>query len=180
MRRTLQVAVIGSAGVEEYPRGKGPRVNMLRQAETIGKLLAAFGATIITGGKGGVMEAVCRGARRQGGTTVGIVGGSLRNVSNSFVTTEIVTGTGTGGSEFQVVLSADGIIAFDGGAGTFQEIMLAYRNKRPVVILGSRFRRLTKGFVDDRKLIKFQAARLPKEAVEKLLKALQVKSAGKQ
>jgi uncharacterized protein (TIGR00725 family) len=42
-------------------------------AEEIGRLLADAGAVVLTGGRGGVMEAACRGARQAGGLTVGIL-----------------------------------------------------------------------------------------------------------
>ena len=50
----------------------------LENAEAIGRALAETGATIVTGGRGGVMAAACRGAATAGGTTVGILPGSDR------------------------------------------------------------------------------------------------------
>ncbi|MFW6176625.1 MAG: Rossmann fold nucleotide-binding protein, partial [Thermoplasmatota archaeon] len=44
-----------------------------KNAEEIGKRLAKKGVTIVCGGRGGVMEAVCRGAKSEGGTTIGIL-----------------------------------------------------------------------------------------------------------
>ncbi len=44
-------------------------------AEETGRLLAQRGAVLVCGGLGGVMEAVARGARANGGTTVGILPG---------------------------------------------------------------------------------------------------------
>ena len=58
----MQIAVIGAA--ECTPEEA-------EAAETIGYLIAANGETLCCGGRGGVMEAACRGAKQQGGLTVG-------------------------------------------------------------------------------------------------------------
>jgi uncharacterized protein (TIGR00725 family) len=42
-------------------------------AEQIGEMLARLGITLVTGGRGGVMEADCRGAAKAGGTAIGIL-----------------------------------------------------------------------------------------------------------
>ena len=60
----VQVGVIGAAWED-------PELNQL--AESVGKLLAESGATLVCGGMGGVMEAACRGARTAGGRTAGIL-----------------------------------------------------------------------------------------------------------
>ncbi|MCK4221242.1 MAG: Rossmann fold nucleotide-binding protein, partial [Dehalococcoidia bacterium] len=61
-------------------------------AEAVGEGLAGRGATVICGGLGGVMEAVCRGAKAKGGLTVGILPGEDSSVANSYVDIPIVTG----------------------------------------------------------------------------------------
>jgi len=63
----MQIAVIGSADCsdEEY-----------RVAEAVGRLIADNRGIVCCGGLGGVMEAVCRGAKEAGGTTVGIIRGT--------------------------------------------------------------------------------------------------------
>ena len=58
-------------------------------AEQIGSLLARAGAVVVCGGLSGVMEAACRGARREGGLTVGILPGSERSAANSHVAVAI-------------------------------------------------------------------------------------------
>ncbi|MEP7083081.1 MAG: hypothetical protein ABI841_08945, partial [Chloroflexota bacterium] len=64
--RPPYVAVIGDSD----PRG--PDANrILEWAEEIGQQLARGGATVITGGLGGVMRASARGALGAGGETIG-------------------------------------------------------------------------------------------------------------
>ena len=85
MPRPLQALVIGpsSAGRET-----------LRVAEDIGRLLAARGITLVTGGRGGVMEAASRGAHQVGGLVVGILPGAGLEGANPWCTVVIPTGLG--------------------------------------------------------------------------------------
>src|SRR4051812_14209480 len=45
-------------------------------ARAVGRAVAERGAVLLTGGRSGVMEAACRGARDAGGLTVGILPGA--------------------------------------------------------------------------------------------------------
>jgi len=63
-------------------------------AEEVGRELARHGAILICGGLGGVMEAACKGASSQGGTTIGILPGNSRQAANPHVQIPIVTGLG--------------------------------------------------------------------------------------
>ena len=101
-------------------------------AEEVGREIARRGAVLICGGRGGVMEAACRGARSAGGTTVGILPGTDRGQANPYVDIPIVTGLGEARNAL-VVRSADAVIAVSGGYGTLSEIALALKMGRPVV-----------------------------------------------
>ena len=68
----------------------------LRAAEQLGGELAKRGLTVICGGLGGVMEAVCRGAKKAGGMTVGVLPGNRASSANPYVDIPIVTGIGPG------------------------------------------------------------------------------------
>ena len=59
------VTVFGSARV-------GPKDPIYKKAETVGRLLAEAGYTVITGGGPGVMEAANKGAHEAGGTSAGL------------------------------------------------------------------------------------------------------------
>lgn len=61
---SLQIAVLGSASCDAEEE---------RVAEDVGRLIATAGAVLLCGGRGGVMEAACRGAAGAGGVTVGIL-----------------------------------------------------------------------------------------------------------
>ena len=121
------MAVIGSASCS-------PEV--ARSAEGVGRQIARCGAVLVCGGRGGVMEAACRGAKAEGGTTVGILPGLDRQEANAYVDIPIVTGLGEARNAI-VVRTADAVIAVSGGYGTLSEIGLALKMGRPVVGLGT-------------------------------------------
>ncbi|HOW04916.1 TIGR00725 family protein [Methanospirillum hungatei] len=114
-----QVAVIGgSEGGEQE----------LIHAERVGLLLAQHGVVILSGGRGGVMEASCRGASHVGGIVVGIVPGSE---GNSYLTIIIKTRMDHA-RNFILVGSADAVIAIGGEYGTLTEIAYALKSGIPV------------------------------------------------
>jgi predicted Rossmann-fold nucleotide-binding protein len=97
----VQVSVIGS-GLEHEVR-----------AETVGRLLAEQGATVVTGGLGEVMAAAA---------------------GNDWLDHVVVTGIGHG-RNLAVVASGDAVIAVGGRYGTLAEIGFALTLGRPVVVL---------------------------------------------
>lgn len=115
----MQIAVIGAADTseEEYAT-----------AHAVGALIASFG-TLVCGGLGGVMEASCKGARDNGGLTVGI----LPDTSNGNPYLDVIIRTGLGHARNALVVqSADAVIAIGGSYGTLSEIAFALKMKRPV------------------------------------------------
>ena len=105
---------------------------MCRIAEAVGRGLARRGAIVVCGGLGGVMEAACRGAKAEGGTTVGILPGLDRDDANPFVDIALPTGLGEARNAL-VVRAADALVAVAGEFGTLSEIALALRLGTPVV-----------------------------------------------
>ena len=121
------VAVIGGAvcSADEAAR-----------AETVGRILAEQGATLICGGGGGVMEAACRGASQAGGVTIGLLPGPDRADANPYVQIAIPTGLGEA-RNLLVGRAADAVIAIGGGYGTLSEIAFALKAGRLVIGLDS-------------------------------------------
>lgn len=165
-----QIGVIGYAGSEEYPDGRQPVQRIYDAAEEIGFLLAQNGATVVTGGKSGVMAAAARGAKRAKGMTVGIVKGTRRFTSNEWTDIEVLSGmTLDGFDEVLLVSMCDALIVAGGGAGTLEEIVLAYRNRKPVIALdatGGWAERLSDTFLDERETERVVRAATPRAAVE--------------
>ncbi len=103
-------------------------------AEAVGRELARRGAVLICGGGSGIMEAACKGARQEGGTTIGILPGEDRRLANPYVTIPIVTGMGHARNMI-VAKSAQAIVAIGGAYGTLTEIGFALLFGIPVVSL---------------------------------------------
>src|SRR5213076_1910173 len=104
-RRVIQVSVIGSGSEHEA------------RAEEVGRLLAERGCTVVTGGLGEVMAAAARGAKKAGGTTIGILPGESGSDANQWIDHAVVTGVGHA-RNLAVVASGDAVIAVGGRWGT--------------------------------------------------------------
>jgi len=105
-------------------------------AEAVGEGLAQQGATIVCGGLGGVMEAVCRGARAKGGMSIGVLPGEDISMANQWVDIPIATGVGYA-RNMAVVKSAQAVIAIGGNYGTLSEIAYALKSDIPVIGLNT-------------------------------------------
>ena len=101
-------------------------------AQEVGGLIARSGAVLVTGGRGGVMEAASRGAKQSGGMTLGILPGLDRADGNPYL--DVVIPTGLGSARNAIVVSAsDAVIAISGGYGTLSEIGLALKARKTVI-----------------------------------------------
>lgn len=146
---------------------------MLAMAEAIGLAIARQGATLVTGGRTGVMEAASRGARSGGGLTIGILPSARRDDANPYVIVAIPTGLGSARA-LTLVRSCDAIIGVGGGAGTLVELGLAYLESKPIVVvrqsggLADRIEHflLDGRYLDERKLVPIQFAETAEAAVE--------------
>jgi hypothetical protein len=107
-----------------------------RLAEDIGRLLAENGAVLVCGGRGGVMEAACRGAQHAGGITVGLLPGGGVAEGNDYLTVAIPTGLGHARNAL-VATAGISVIAVGGGPGTLSEIGIALKTGRKVITLKS-------------------------------------------
>lgn len=153
---SLLISVIGSG--EATPEA-------IRLAEEVGRELAKRGVTVVTGGLTGVMEAVCRGAKKAGGTTIGILPGNDPTEANPYVDIHICTGIGYARNVI-VVKSGRAVIAIAGAFGTLSEIGHALGDNIPVIGLNTwSFSR--NGQKDEHMIL----ARDPADAVEKAIAA---------
>jgi len=134
-----------------------------RLAEAVGELLAQQGVTVVCGGLGGVMEAVCHGAKSKGGLTVGILPGQDSSTANPWVDVPVATGIGEA-RNVVVIKSAQAVIAIGGSYGTLSEIAYALKNGIPVVGLNTWS--LSRNGREDDSIIRVQSA---VEAVNKAI-----------
>ncbi|MFQ5905984.1 MAG: TIGR00725 family protein [bacterium] len=101
-------------------------------AERVGEEIARRGAVLVCGGLGGVMEAACQGAKKEGGTTVGVIPYREVDRANDFV--DVVIATGMGEARNAVIInSSDGLIAISGKYGTLSEIAFGLKSGKPIV-----------------------------------------------
>lgn len=113
--RLVHVAVIGpgTCTPDEYAAG-----------QRAGRIIAENHAILLCGGRGGVMEAACRGAREGGGITVGILPGAEKE--NPYLSVVIRSDLGNARNAV-LVRSADAVVAIGGAFGTLSEIALALK-----------------------------------------------------
>jgi len=107
-----------------------------RLAETVGQELARRGVTVVCGGLGGVMEAVCRGAREAGGHTIGLLPGSDPRDANPWVEFPLPTGLGFTRNAM-VAQAGRAVIAIAGSYGTLSEMAFALIGGVPLIGLGA-------------------------------------------
>jgi uncharacterized protein (TIGR00725 family) len=127
VRSKPTIAVIGGRKVEK---------SLLKEAEEVGNLLARRGAILVCGGLSGVMEAVSRGAKAEGGLTVGILPHERKGGENRYIDVPIATGLGIGRNVI-IARTADALIAVGGEYGTLSEIAFALQMQKPVVGIGT-------------------------------------------
>ena len=152
----LLISVIG---------GGEPTARAEELAEEVGRELARRGATVVCGGLSGVMEAVCRGAKSAGGTTIGILPGSDPADASPYVDIPICSGIGYARNVI-VVKTGRAVIAVDGSFGTLSEIGHALGDGIPVI--GLETWELSIDGEADSSIVRADS---PEEAVEKALEA---------
>ena len=122
------IAVIGSSGFNDELEESS-----LNLAIEVGAEIAKAECILLNGGRGGVMEAACKGAIKKGGLTVGILPFD-KNDSNEYLSVSIPTHLGYFRNAL-VVRSADAVIAIRGSVGTLSELAFALNYDIPVVAL---------------------------------------------
>lgn len=156
--------------------GSGDQISerVAEAAEKIGELIAKRNGILVCGGRGGVMEAACRGAKEAGGFTVGILPGFTREGANPYVDVAIPTGLGFALRNFITVRCADSIIMLHGEVGTLSEAILAYQHGKPLIALkttGGWAERLQTtaleegAYLDERHLMRINYVETPDDAV---------------
>jgi len=129
------ITVFGSART-------APGSDAYETARRLGELLARAGFGVTTGGYGGTMEAVSRGAKEAGGKTIGVTAEVFRSAANAWVEEEIRVNTWQE-RLFKLVELGAGYVVLPGGTGTLVEMAVVWEwlNKgflrvKPFVILG--------------------------------------------
>ena len=140
--RRKQIVIIGSGDDERHHD----------TAYAIGKFIAEQGWVLISGGKGGIMEAASRGAAEAGGIVIGILPDHSAEYANRYCTIVIPTGVGYA-RNLTNILAGDVIVSIGGKAGTLSELAYAWQFGKQViacVFTGGWSERLARSPIDDR------------------------------
>jgi uncharacterized protein (TIGR00725 family) len=113
------------------------------EARQLGRTLTQKGFAVCTGGYGGTMEAVSRGAKEAGGKTYGVTADFFPNAkANAWVDVEVRVKTWQD-RLFEIIRLGDGLVACKGDTGTLAELAVAWEmmNKsvmppKPFIALG--------------------------------------------
>ncbi len=111
--------------------GRRTEKKLLKEAEKAGRLIAQRGAVLICGGLGGVMKAASKGAKSEGGITVGILPQDNSEKANRYIDIPIITGFGIGRNVI-IARTANALIAIGGEYGTLSEIAFALQLNKTV------------------------------------------------
>lgn len=141
------VAVFGSSATE-------PGSFLWEEAESVGRRLAHAGFGVVTGGYGGSMEAVSKGAAEAGGRVVGVISpvlfpgrvGANPHVGSLLEADSLHDRIGT------MMGMSCGVIALPGSIGTAAELLIAWNlnhisrfnqgGRIPTIAVGEHWRRL--------------------------------------
>jgi uncharacterized protein (TIGR00730 family) len=112
-------------------------------ARALGAQLASRGFVVCSGGYGGVMEGVSRGAKEAGGRTLAVTAKFFRARANRWVDEEIRVNTWQE-RLFELVKRGAGYVVCRGGTGTLVELAVVWEMlnkgamaKKPIVVLGN-------------------------------------------
>jgi uncharacterized protein (TIGR00730 family) len=111
------VTVFGSANVH-------PDDDSYKHAEEIGSILAKNNYTVCTGGYGGIMEAVSRGAKNASGKTMGITIDSKGVKPNKYIDENVIMPNWVE-RLMEMIAIGDMYLIFRGGSGTLVELSVA-------------------------------------------------------
>src|SRR5579863_9309347 len=112
------------------------------QAHALGAALAEKGLIVCSGGYGGVMEAVSRGAKEAGGHTLAVTAQFFKGRANRWVDKEIRVRTWQA-RLFDLIKRGHGYVSCPGGTGTLVELAVVWEmlnkgamSRKPLVVLG--------------------------------------------
>lgn len=156
MNRVPIVGVMGGGSVQLHDA---------QAAYHLGRLIAQKGWVLLNGGRNaGIMAASAKGARENGGITVGILPDADASLAAKHIQIPICTGMGSARNTINV-LSSDIVVACVGSAGTLSEIALALKHGKHVITLGFDTGALLAAYREEGAL---RSAQTPEEVVEQI------------
>jgi hypothetical protein len=156
------ISIIGTSETE-------PRTEEI--AIELGRLLAINNFAVACGGLYGVMEAVCKGAKQEGGFTIGIIPYEDKSRANEFIDV-VIPVPFSQARNIVVVLSGDACVAIEGKAGTLSEMCFAWIYGKPLIALTGEIKgwssKMAGKRIDDRRSDTIYGASSAQEVVKRL------------
>ncbi len=146
------------------------------EAYTLGKLLAQRGWVVMNGGYQGTMEASARGARENGGKTIGVLSSEFKRLAPNPFLDETITSTDLFSRIREMYQRADGFIVLKGSMGTLAELALVWNlakigaQVKPIILLGKGWQAVLRAWqehlaVTDEEVQLLRVVARPEEAV---------------
>lgn len=164
--RRVQIGGTGSLGNED-------RAHIHTLAHTVGKYIAQTGAVYVFGSEGNddhLPDVIYKGVQEEKGSAVAILRDREKLYHDDENTIVMPSGMVRGsGWEALIALSCDVLFVIGGGAGTLQEMTVAYQAGIPIVALtgtGGWADKLADSYLDYREKYKVISESDPKKAVE--------------
>jgi len=154
-----------------------------REAYTIGKLLAQRGLIVMNGGYQGTMEASARGARENGGKTIGVLSGEFAGLAPNPFLDETITSADLFSRIREMYQRANGFIVLKGSMGTLAELALVWNlakignQTKPIILLGKGWNAVLRAWqehlaVTDEEAKLLHVVARPEDAVELMMHIL--------
>ena len=148
-------------------------------ARCLGGLIAKEGWILLNGGRAsGIMEASARGAKENGGLTIGILPGNDPAWASEYTDITILTGIGLARNYINV-LTSKVIVALPGRTGTISEISLALNIGKKVISLNFDLGPLFKNYEEEKQLIYAKQPEKVIDLIKRILKSDFDKEVGK-
>ena len=120
------------------------------------------------------MEAICKGAKEEGGFTIGIIPHTEKRLANKYVDI-VIPCPFSQARNIVVVLTGDICLAISGKAGTLSEICFAWIYDKPIVALSSVqgwSSKIANQKLDNRRSDMIYGVESPQEAIMKIKELL--------
>jgi len=176
VHKFIQVAIAASSSLKPLPKAVEKTVKFARKLAEYRDEVVLF-----TGGGGGLMTIASREFSKGGGIVIGFIPLEMEHITighprwHPYNTIEIFSSSSFQARSIPMVRSSDVLVCLGGEAGTLIEVLVAYLNAKPVIVitdtgyLTDKLQLLVdrEGYIDSRKITKIVFEEDPEKAAEK-------------
>ncbi len=176
VHKLIQIGVAASSNTK-------PLHKALEKAVRFARKLAEYRDEVIllTGGGGGLMTVVSKEFSERGGMVIGFIPLEIEKITvkhprwNPYNTIEVFASSSFQARSIPMVRSSDVFVCLGGEAGTLIEVLVAYLNAKPTIVitdtgyLTDKLKLLVddEGYLDTRRIIRIIFEENPEKAAEK-------------